>query len=117
MGVQLDYPTQHSAPPVNGSRPSRLDSSRLPDPEPAGVGKAHWVGDTSLHKPPKERTGEREKERERERERERDTRHEPAIQFMVCSAQDVPPKDGGVLAICWGVFFGPFFDRMCTFYP
>ena len=78
-----------------GPNPHRLDSSRLPDPEPAGVGKAHWVGDTSPHKPPKERRGERE----------RDPHHELAIQFMVCSAQDVPRKEGGVLAIfCLGLF-------------
>ena len=74
MGGNYYYPTQHSAPPVNGSGPHRLVITRIPDPEPAGVGKAHWVGDASPHKPPKERKGE-----ERERERERDPHHELAI--------------------------------------
>ena len=86
-----------------GPGPHRLVITRLPDPEPAGVGKAHWVGDTSPHKPPKERRGERE------RERERDPHHELAIQFMVFSAQDVPRKEGGALAIlCLGSCSGRF---------
>jgi len=46
-----------------------------------------------------------------ERERERDPHHELAIQFMVCSAQYVPRKEGGVLAI---FVFGSFSARLST---
>ena len=131
-------PTQHSAPPVNGSRPPPTGYYQVTR---SGTGRG---GEGALgwgHLPPQTTKGK--ERRERERERERDPRHEPAIQFMVCSAQDVPRKEGGVLAILllglfrpvcrphvgllplkggkcrsflfWGLF-GPFVDRMCTFF-
>ena len=52
-----------------------------------------------------------------ERERERDPHHELAIQFMVCSAQDVPRKEGGVLAIFWGGLFRPVCRPHVHFLP
>ena len=65
------------------------------------------------HLPPQTTKG---KER-RERERERDPHHELAIQFMVCSAQDVPRKEGGVLAIFWGGLFRPVCRPHVRFLP
>ena len=91
-----------------GPNPHRLDSSRLPDPEPAGVGKAHWVGDTSPHKPPKERRGERERET-------------PTMNWQSSSwcvrLKMYPEKKEECWHFLFLVFFGPFVDRTCTFYP